>query len=137
MKKLMAVILLTALLCTGCGYHAPVATPETHRVVTGIDITYHDGPILSRLHYTDSQKMSVILHYLRFIDPYGTPQEKPETVAGSDFYIVLTFSDETVKWYRQHANRYLQEGGGSWKCIDPKKALELSRILCQMDSDEI
>ena len=137
MKKLMAVILLAALLCTGCGYHAPVATPETHRVVTGIDITYHDGPILSRLRYTDSQKMSVILHYLRFIDPYGTPQEKPETVAGSDFYIVLTFSDETVKWYRQHANRYLQEGGGSWKCIDPKKALELSRILCQMDSDEI
>lgn len=136
MKKLIAVFLLAALLCSGCGYHAPVATPETHRVVTGIDITYHYGSILSQLHYTDSQKMSVILHYLRFIDPYGTPQERPEDVSGSDFYIMLTFSDSTQKWYRQHADRYMQVDGGSWKCIDPKKALELSRILCQMESDK-
>ena len=137
MKKLTILFLLAALLCTGCGYHAPVATPQPHRVVTGIDITYHNGTILSRLHFRDNQKMSVILHYLRFIDPYGTPQEIPEEVSGSDFYIVLTFNDDTTKWYRQHADRYLQESGGSWKCIDPKKALELSRILCQMKSDEI
>ena len=137
MRKLFILILLTALLCAGCGRREPIATVPTHRVVTGIDITFQNGPLYARRIYTNAQKMSAILHYLRFIDPYGTPQEIPEEVSGSDFYIVLTFNDDTTKWYRQHADRYLQESGGSWKCIDPKKALELSRILCQMKSDEI
>lgn len=137
MKKCMIIFILLGLLCAGCGYHAPIATMPTHKVVTGIDITFQNGPLYARRIYSDNEKMSAILHYLRSIDPYGTPQEVPEQVAGSDFYIVLNYSDGSQKLYRQHADRYLQEGSGSWKCIDPKKAMELSRILGQMASDSV
>ena len=65
-----------------------------------------------------------------------TSQEKPEETPGSDFYIVLSYSDGSQKLYRQHADRYMQKDG-VWKCIDPKKALELSRILGKMESDPV
>ena len=134
MKKLVIIFLLVGLLCAGCGYHASVATMPTHKVVTGIDITFQNGPLYARRVYSDNKKMSVILHYLRFIDPYGTPQEIPEQVKGSEFHILLTYSDGSEKLYRQRADRYLMKDG-NWKCIDPKKAQELSRILSQMESD--
>ena len=136
MKKLIVIFLLMGLLCAGCGYHAPIATMPTHKVVTGVDITFQNGPLYARRIYSDNQKMAVILHYLRFIDPYGTPQETPEETPGSDFYIVLSYSDGSRKLYRQHADRYMQKDG-VWKCIDPKKALELSRILGKMESDPV
>ena len=135
MRKLFILILLTALLCAGCGRREPIATVPTHRVVTGIDITFQNGPLYARRIYTNAEKMSAILHYLRFIDPYGTPQEPPETVTGSDFYIVLSFSDGGQRLYRQHADRYMQVDGGEWKTIDTKKAIELSRIVSFMRSD--
>ena len=137
MKKLVILILLTGLLCTGCGRRVPTTTVPTHRVVTGIDITFQNGPLYVRRIYTHPEKMSAILHYLRFIDPYGTPQEPPESVTGSDFYIVLSFSDGGQKLYRQHADRYMQVDGGEWKRIDIKKALELSRIVSYMRSDTV
>ena len=137
MKKSIVICLLLGLLCTGCGYHAPITTIPTHRVVVGIDITFQNGPLYARRIYTNSEKMSAILHYLRFIDPYGTPPEPPESVDGSDFYIVLSYSDGGQKLYRQHADRYMQVDGGDWKSINVEKAMELSRILGKMQSDEI
>ena len=134
MKKTIVICLLLGLLCTGCGNRMPVTTLPTHRVVTGIDITFQNGPLYARRIYTSAEKMSAILHYLRFIDPYGTPQEIPEQVKGSEFHILLTYSDGSEKLYRQRADRYLMKDG-NWKCIDPKKAQELSRILSQMESD--
>ena len=137
MKKAVILCLLLGLLCTGCGHRMPVTTVPTHRVVTGIDITFQYGPLYARRIYTSAEKMSVILHYLRFIDPYGTPPEPPESVDGSDFYIVLNYSDGGQKLYRQHADRFMQVDGGEWKSISVKKAVELSRILGQMKSDII
>ena len=137
MKRSVVLCLLLSLLCTGCGYHAPITTIPTHRVVVGIDITFQNGPLYARRIYTNSEKMSTILHYLRFIDPYGTPPEPPESVDGSDFYIVLSYSDGGQKLYRQHADRYMQVDGGDWKSINVEKAMELSCILGKMKSDEI
>ena len=67
----------------------------------------------------------------------NTPPEPPESVDGSDFYIVLNYSDGGQKLYRQHADRFMQVDGGEWKSISVKKAVELSRILGQMKSDII
>ena len=134
MKKLIAILALMALFCSGCRRQEPVSTQPVHRVVTGIDITYQNGPLFAKRSYTNNKKMEVILHYLRFIDPYGTPQEIPEQVKGSEFHILLTYSDGSKRLYRQRADRYLMKDG-NWKCIDPKKAQELSRILSQMESD--
>lgn len=123
--------------CGGCSRQAGTLSSTTHRVVTQINISYENGPIRTQRHYSSNEKMQTILNYLRLLNPYGVTPTPPSCVSGSNFDIVLTYSDGGEKHYRQHADRYWQEGEGSWKEIDPKKALQLSRILCQMESDEI
>ncbi len=137
MKKAVhfaAVLLILAL--TGCDRQAAPAEPESFRVVTGIAVTYENGPLQARRYYSESEKMRVILHYLRWIDPYGQPEVDPETVSGSSIRIELTYSDGKRKTYLQKADRYLLEEGKSWKKINPEYALDLSRMLGMMDSDE-
>ena len=81
--------------------------------------------------------MQKILDYLRLINPYGTPDEDPETAVGSDFHIVLSYSDGYQKFYRQKSDRYLQNTDGRWQKIDPTKAEELARLVGQLESDAV
>jgi len=105
------------------------------RVVTGITVTFENGPFHVKRHYTTSEKMQKILNYLRVIDPYGAPDENPETTIGSMFQIVLTYSDGCEKTYLQKSDRFMMVQGQDWKKIDPSRARELSEILGKMNSD--
>ena len=140
MKKSRGIVALLMLLCLlmgGCSRHGDLPSePPQCRVVTGIRVTFEDGPLKMERHYTASEKMRAILNYLRWIDPYGRPEEDPETVSGGSFQIVLTYSDGCEKTYVQKADRYLMEDGQDWKRIDPTRALTLSQMLGQMASDE-
>lgn len=107
------------------------------RVVTSIRITYDNGPIHIEREYTSTEKMRAILHYLRWIDPYGTPSEDPASVEGSLFRIVVRCDNGTEKVYLQKADRYMQIGGKGWLKIDPDNALTLSKMIGEMASDEI
>ena len=71
----------------------------------------------------------------QLIRPYGTPPEDPETVDGSLFRITLSHSDGSTKIYEQKADRYLKAHGKNWQCISSQKALELSILLGQLESD--
>lgn len=123
-------------ICSGCGRNpAGESSGPVFRVVTQISVFYQSGPITAQRRYTRDDKMQQILNYLRRIDPYGTPLEDPETADGNDFQIELVYSDGSKKQYHQRSNRYLQINGGNWRLIDPKKAEELSQILCAMESD--
>ena len=125
------------LLCitTGCNRHPGDSGLSDFRVVTAVTVYYDNGPINAQRHYTQDSKMQQILDYLRLINPYGAPDEDPETAAGSDFYIVLSYSDGFQKTYRQKGDRFLQGTDGLWKKIDPSKAAELSKIVGQLESD--
>ena len=135
-KKLTAFFLLVSVLLTGCSRNTMVQEPAQCRLVTGVHITFDDGPIHLERQYTVSSKVRAILNYLRWLDPYGLPEEDPETVSGSSFRITLQYSDGCEKNYVQKANRFLLEDGKQWKRIDPTRALTLSQILDKMDSDE-
>ncbi len=137
MRKIGALLILVAILapCWGCAKEEPASQPI--RIVTEISVTYENGPLQTQRHYTASQKMRTILHYLRFIDLYGKPEEDPESVSGSSIRIELTYSDGKTKTYWQKADQYLLEEGKGWQKIDPKHGVDLSRILGQMESDEI
>ena len=76
-----------------------------------------------------------ILNYLRLIDPYGHPDEDPETSGGSSYHIILSYSDGCEKVYQQKSDRFLKEGSGPWKKIDPTEAEELGRLMGRMESD--
>ena len=137
-KHYFAVIIATIMLMcvtTGCNRHPGDSGLSNFRVVTAVTVYYDNGPINTQRHYTTDSKMQQILDYLRLINPYGAPEEDPETAVGSDFYIVLSYSDGFQKIYRQKGDRFLQGTDGLWKKIDPTKAEELSRIVGQLESD--
>ena len=121
-------------LTTGCN-RISSSDPTPLRIVTAVTVIYENGPINTQRHYTTDSKMQQILDYLRLIKPYGAPEEDPETAVGSNFYIVLSYSDGFQKYYRQKGDRFLQDTDGRWKKIDPAKAEELSRIVGQLESD--
>ena len=127
-----------SLLCvaTGCNRHSEDSGLSNFRVVTAVTVYYDDGPINTQRHYTTDSKMQQILDYLRLVNPYGAPEEDPESAAGSNFYIVISYSDGLQKYYRQKGDRFLQGTDGLWKKIDPEKAEELSKIVGQLESDQ-
>ena len=137
MKKTAGIIMILALLLSGCGRKPEPSEPQGFRVVTGIAVTFENGPIQARRIYTTSSKMRAILHYLRWIDPYGQPEVDPEAAEGSSILVELTYSDGGTKTYLQKADRYLLEEGQPWRKINPEHAVELSRLLGEMSSDEI
>ncbi len=138
MKRIVtAGLLLVFLFCGGCSRRVTIPQSTAHRVVTEVHVFYQNGPIRAQRHYVSSEKMQAVLNYLRLLNPYGILTPAPEDLSGSDFDIVLTYSDGSEKHYRQYADLYLQEGDGQWQQIDPKKAAELSRLLCQMESDQV
>ena len=135
-SKICIMLTLLVLLLSGCHRQPlPGASQPIYRAVTSVTITYKNGPIRTQRRYTSDEKMKRVMTYLRLIDPYGTPEEDPEKVAGSDILITLSFSDGFQKTYRQVGDRYMMEDGGKWQKIDPAKAEELGEILGQMESD--
>ncbi len=130
---LFAALCLTISAFTGC---QPSTTASTaYRVVSQIHVQYQNSNLHQRWHFRSDEKMEAVLTYLRLLDPYGTPKEDPEDVAGSDIYIALVYSDGSSKIYHQRADRYLQIGDGPWKCIDPDTALQLCALLGILTSD--
>jgi len=133
---LLASLFVLAFLLCGCsGGKSVLSSAPDCRVVTGISVQFESGPIRFQRTYNASEKMQQILNYLRVIDPYGPPEEDPETAAGSSFRIELSYSDGCSKTYLQKGDRFMKEEGQAWKRIDPKRARELSQILGQMEGD--
>ena len=106
------------------------------KVVTAITVIYENGNLRRQSVYTADNKMRAILNYLRWIDPYGTPAEDPESVDGSAYRITITFSNGGTKQYVQKADRYMRLDGQPWQSIDPKNAATLGQMLAKMESDE-
>ena len=136
MKKAVFFALCVCILLCGCSQDAGDTEPPKCRVVTAVQVTFENAPFRMERYYTESAKMRAILNYLRWIDPYGKPEEDPEKVSGSDFQIVVTYSDGCQKTYIQKADRFFLEDGYGWRRIDPARAVTLSQILGKMQSDE-
>ena len=128
--------MIFALLLSGCKPLQNQGEQPEFRVVVGVTLRYDNGPIKAQRVYTSENKMQQVLDYLRLIDPYGTPQEDPDTVPGSNYRITLYFSDGSQTDYFQKSDRYMLRAGDSWKKIDPARAEDLGRIMGQLESDD-
>lgn len=136
-RKIFALLLamLSTVFVWGCSGGGQMSSTPECRVVQGIRVRFESGPIHFDRVYVAPEKVRPILDYLRIIDPYGPPEEDPETAAGSSFRIELHYNDGCSKTYLQKGDRFMKTEGGPWKRIDPKRARELSRILGRMESD--
>ena len=130
--KIGIFILSVLLLLSGCNRKE---SQSSFPLVTEITVHYENGPIHGQLHYTEDDKMQLILTYLRLLKPYGQPPEDPETADGTLFQIVLTHADGSHTTYQQKGDQYLKNGQSPWLCIPPQKAVELSLLLGYLEED--
>lgn len=126
---------LVLLLLTGCCRILWDKDPAPYRVVTEVHVVYENGALDARRQFFQEGSIRQILDYLRFVDPYGTPQEDPEQTEGRNYYITLVYSDGSTRIYQQRADRYMRIDGGPWRQIDPQKALILSGLFGMMPGD--
>lgn len=130
----LCMICIGSLLLTACTADLPA--PTAYRVVCEIHVVYHNSGLYRSWHFYTSEKLDAILTCLRLLDPYGTPQEDPTLLSGSDLFITLAYSDGDTKVYHQRDDRFLQIGDGPWKRIDSDAALRLDALLATLVSDE-
>ncbi len=109
--------------------------PGPYRIITQVNVAYQNGTLTTQRDFYREESIRHILDYLRYIDPYGIPQEDPEQAQGRIYYITLIYSDGSRRIYEQRADQYLRVEGGVWKRIDPQKALYLSGLFSMMPGD--
>lgn len=128
--KRLCIIFLCIFLLTGC--KAEEKEP-TYRVVTGIDVEYHqkDNTILRT--YNQPTSLESILTYIRILKPYGPVI--PDGDCDSTCKITLHYSSGADCVYIQRGSEFLQKDGGDWKTVDTSKASLLYPLLLLLPSD--
>ena len=66
MKKTVFLLIICVILC-GCKKEK---APE-HRVVTGIQVEYHQGENVLHRSYKKTENVQFMLNYLRILNPFG------------------------------------------------------------------
>ena len=128
MKKLIVILLL--LLLTGC--KAPVTQPNTPRLVTRVRIQTED---FTR-EYTDTEKITAVLDYLRFLPKYNPSVLNPDWVKSRGISIELTYLTGKNRTYVQKGVFYLSQDKEPFRPIDPDSARALIRLLETYPSDD-
>lgn len=129
MKKI-CIILLLAVLLTGCGKEE---TPTVHRVVTGVQVEFDRGGETITRTYTKNTSVESVLTYLRILRPFGPTVPKGEF--DSTCRITLAYSDGSASEYVQQGNQYLQKDGGDWQNIDNSRGSLIYPLLLLLPSD--
>ena len=126
--------LLLCFLFSGCRDNTDHTEPALV-YVTEISIDYQYRQSHLRRHYTDSDKMDVILYYLYDLSPHGQPEEDPEQIQGDSRKITLTLSNGQTRIYRQIGSQYLSVDFHPWQKISQKKAGVLFHLVNHIESD--
>ena len=95
MRK-MAVLLMVCVLLGGCKKTEKV--PE-HRVVTGVEVEYHQGEQVLHRSYHKLENIQFMLNYLRILKPFGPVI--PEGESADSCEITLEYSDGPDSVYQQ------------------------------------
>lgn len=112
-----------------------ITTTPVPRLVMQIDVTCTRQEQTLQRYYTDQEKMSAILNYLRLAKDQGPAETDPERILGDAFKIVLHYSDGSRKVYYQRADRYLSREQQRWGKIDPEFGMLLYPVVEYMESD--
>lgn len=129
MKRTVILLIVCVLLC-GCKKEEKV--PE-HRVVTGVQVEYHQGERVLRRSYHKTENVQFMLNYLRILKPFGPVI--PEEGSADSCQITLQYSHGPDSVYLQRGNSYLCRNGGDWESIDKTRATLLYPMLLLLPSD--
>lgn len=129
MKKAVWLLIICVIVC-GC---KKKQTPPEHRVVTGIQVEYHQGENVLHRSYQKTENVQFMLNYLRILNPFGPVI--PEERQADNCRITLQYSYGPDSVYLQQGSRYLCRNGGPWESIDSARASLLYPMLLLLPSD--
>lgn len=134
MKKLMALLLLCAMVLGLCGCFEELLPEHDNgpqapgRMVVGITVTADASQYFSR-HYYQQESMNRVLKYLRELKRSSQLKGDPEKALGTVYRFELEYADGTTKTYMQMANWYLKEGDKAWEQLVDADISELMELL--------
>lgn len=105
------------------GYRVQACATAGDRVVTGIDIFYRQNQDSLERHYTSSEKMQLVLNYLRLLEYAGIPDTDPEMYTGNVCRISLQLAGGGSRTYYLYADRFLSVDYRPWQIIVPDRSL--------------
>lgn len=141
-ERIMLCLLVLLVLLSACGNaQADQPTGETgvpSRMVKQIDIAIHPEDEDLARSYTDMEKMSPILRFLRDMDTTREPEEEPSITDGQTYYtITATYANGESRVYYLLSHKYLRAEGEAWCEIDNADAMELIQYIRDTpDTDE-
>lgn len=129
MKKTICLLMCCVLFC-GC--KKKESAPE-HRVVTGVEVEYHQGDSVLHRTYHKVENVQFMLNYLRILKPFGPVIPEGEPADNCQITLEYSYGPDTVYW--QRGNSYLCRNGGDWESIDRTRGTLLYPMLLLLPSD--
>lgn len=133
-ERWIGCLLALALLLGGCGSTGKQDTPQNSqvpgRMVTDIEIAVTPSDESMVRHYTDIEKMSSILRFLRDMDTDELPEEMPRFDDGQTYYTIsATYANGTSRVYCLLSHQYLRVNQEQWHQISTEDATELIQYI--------
>lgn len=108
------------------------------RMVAQIDVAIHpEDPDFARS-YTNMEKMSPILRFLRDMDTTQKPEEEPSITDGQTYYtFTATYANGESRIYYLLSHQFMRVDEGPWCEIDNADAMDLIHYIRETpDTDE-
>ncbi len=103
------------------------------RLVTQAQVQFQQGENHLERIYTQPEKISTLLNYLRTADPYGLAKKLP--AQESLCQVVLHYSDNSTGFYRQLNGRYFCRNQQPWQKTDSHHGTLLYPLLLLLPGD--
>ena len=142
-EKFFLCLLAMFILLTACGKSKDDPTTEQaavpSRMVQFIEVAIHPTDEKMNRSYTDMEKMSPILRYLRDMDTNQKPAEEPDLTDGQTYYtITATYANGESRVYYLLSHQYFRIDEGAWCKIDYQDAMDLIQYIRNTpDSNEV
>lgn len=129
-------LLLASILLPGCrkklsAYKVP------SRIVTAVDIYCQKSTGTVLRHYTDTEKVESVLHYIRLLDPHGPTTVTAEAMQGDLFEIVVHLNDGGTRIHRQRSDTFAALHRMYWGFIDRSLGMRLTHLMALLPSDPL
>lgn len=136
-RVLMCLMSLLMLLGTGCQQqNVDISAGVGQQLVTGITVTCQTCDSFTQRHYSDPDKLRILLLAIRSLGPDFPARTDVDALAGKTFSIRMSCANGQQTLYTIKNNLYVQKNGGPWRQISAEKAGGIWQMILELPPDD-